>query len=301
MVQRRDRESSVDSPDDNQPASTRTAAAHRARPLIIDELAEHLKQFRLLRDTKSSDWLLSGLGGSGAVELDIAEEMATVEPLAHPERFAEGHAVAMHALEVLARNGSRSPSQLRAGPLTPALQFLVQRVIRYIVLRHQRHVVVAIRDLYSQRIGWCAPADPARTSLTRAWSDVAQAEPAYGARKGGVPSFLLGGAVVSSVSRAAQAGAETVGGSTWGLVAAWAASLALVVAAAWIILRGASVARRRIRVTMDRPLGGLWEIIGACGAPPRDGARSVAVVALLLTVVGWLLVPLLVPLLVALG
>jgi hypothetical protein len=59
-----------------------------------------------------------------------------------------------------------------------------------------------------------------------------------------------------------------------------------------VIVRGASVARRRIRTTLDRPLAGLWQTIGACGDPPRDNARAVALIALLLTVVGWLLVPL---------
>ena len=66
-------------------------------PLILDELRDRLDRFRLLRDTDdvSSDRILAELGGSGRVELDMVTELATARPLAHPERFAEAHMVAM--------------------------------------------------------------------------------------------------------------------------------------------------------------------------------------------------------------
>ena len=51
------------------------------------------------------------------------------------------------------------------------------------------------------------------------------------------------------------------------------------------------MARRRIRLTVERPLDALYETIGLCGRPPRDNARLVALYAILLTVVAGLVVP----------
>ena len=69
-------------------------------------------------------------------------------------------------------------------------------------------------------------------------------------------------------------------------------SFLLLAAASWVILRGAAIARRRIRLTLDRPLGALWETVGWCGHPPKDTARTFAIVAISLTALGWLLIPL---------
>jgi hypothetical protein len=52
------------------------------------------------------------------------------------------------------------------------------------------------------------------------------------------------------------------------------------------------VARRRIRLTTDPPLEALWETIGRCGHPPRDQARAIAFVAIILTFIPWVLIPL---------
>ena len=59
-----------------------------------------------------------------------------------------------------------------------------------------------------------------------------------------------------------------------------------------MILQGAAVARRRIRLTIDRPLNALWETVGSCGHPPEDTASTFAIAAITLTAVGWLLIPL---------
>ena len=63
-------------------------------------------------------------------------------------------------------------------------------------------------------------------------------------------------------------------------------------ALSWVILRGAAVAHHRIRITVQDPLAALWETIGRCGKPPEDDAQQFAVYAIILTVVGWLLIPL---------
>jgi len=246
-------------------------------------------RLRLLRNTRSSDWLLSGIGGAGPVEEDIAAEMAAASPLLSPASFEEAHAAAMHALEVLGRNGPRPPKQVRAGPITPVLQFLVQRVIRYIVRGHQRRVAKSIRNLYTQRLGWIYSGDPSRRAVARGRRDVERAAETYPRRRSGVPTFLLGGAVASSLSRLAQVVADTIGGSTWGLAAAWAAAVGLAAGSSWVVLRGASIARRRIRVTVETPLSELWAVFGAAGKPPHDGARNLALLALGLTALGGVL------------
>ena len=56
-------------------------------------------------------------------------------------------------------------------------------------------------------------------------------------------------------------------------------------------MHGAAIARRRIRLSLDRPLGALWETVGWCGNPPKDNARTFAAVAIAVTVVGWLVIP----------
>ena len=219
-------------------------------------------------------------------------ELAGTQPLAHPERFADAHALAMHALEVLSRNGSKPPSQLTLGFLTGPARFLVQQVIRFIVRNHQSHVIDSIRDLYARRLAWIPTGDPSRLALVRARRDAERTTAIYKKTGGGIPTFLVGGAAVSSIAQVAQRGAGAAAGSRVGVIAAGLATVALVAAASWVILRGAAVARRRIRLTMDGPLGALWETIGDAGRPPQDAAGSFAVIAIALTAVGWVIIPL---------
>lgn len=266
-----------------------------AHALKLDELRSRLDQFRLLyaSDEAATDRMLNELGGQGRVEREMLGELATARPLARPDRMAEAHAVAMHALEVLARNGSRPPSQLRAGPFTPVARFLVQQVIRFIVRTHQNHVIDAVRDLYTRRVAWVPTGDPARITLVRARLDAERASDAYKQKPGGIPTFLVGGAAVSSISQVVRGGVSAAAGSSAGAIVAVVVTFVLLAVSSWVILRGAAVARRRIRLTLDRPLAALWETIGWCGHPPKDPARSFALVAIALTVAGWVILPLL--------
>jgi len=265
------------------------------QPLLVDELRERLDRFRILydRDDAATDALLAELGGQGKVEAEMLRELAATRVLRSPDRVPDAHGVAMHALEVLSRNGSRPPSQLRPlGPLTRIARYLVQQVIRYVVRRHQHQVVESLRDLYCGRLGWVPPGDPARSMLLRARLDVERAAPAYKKNTIGIPAFLLGGAVVSSLTQAVQRGVSAAAGSRSGAAMALVTAFVLVGASSWVILQGAAIARRRIRLTLDRPLAALWETIGACGRPPRDSSSLMAAIAIALTVAGWLLIPL---------
>ena len=262
--------------------------------LQLDELRHRLDQFRLLYDSddEATDRMLNELGGQGKVEREMLGELATAKPLARPERFAEAHAVAMHALEVLARNGARPPSRIRAGPFKPVAKFLVQQVIRFIVRTHQNHVIDAIGDLYTRRLAWIPAGDPWRITMVKARLDTVRATTAYKAKPGGLPTFLVGGAAVSSITQLTREGASAAAGSSAGGIVAIIVTFLLLAISSWVILRAAAVARRRIRLTLDRPLAALWETIGWCGRPPQDAARTFALVAIALTVAGWVVLPL---------
>jgi hypothetical protein len=265
------------------------------QPLLVDQLAERLERFRILydRDDAATDELLAELGGQGKVEREMVREMAATTVLRRPDRVLEAHAVAMHALEVLSRNGSRPPSRLRRlGPLTGIAAYLVQQVIRYVVRRHQHQVVEAVRDLYARRLGWVPPDDPSRTVLLRARRDIERAAPAYEKNAIGVPAFLLGGAAVSSLTQGVRRSVGAAAGSRIGVSVAVGVAFVLIAASSWVILQGAAIARRRIKLSLDRPLAALWETIGWCGRPPHDTSSLMAAIAIALTVAGWLLIPL---------
>jgi hypothetical protein len=264
------------------------------KPLVLDELAERLERFAALRDTDSAaaDSVLDEMGATSDVDRDIVVELAGQRPLAYPERFAEAHALAMRALEVLDRNGARRVRVPRAGPLRPAAEFVVQLVARIIVRSYQSTVSDRLRDLYSRRLAWCAPDDPSRMALVRARLDSQRATSAYKHKNTGLPTFLVGGAAASSIGSGLRGAVTAAGGSAAVAVVATIVIFALLAAASWAILRGAAVARRRIRLTVERPLAALYETIGRCGRPPRDNARTVALYAIVLTIVAGLVVPL---------
>ena len=61
--------------------------------------------------------------------------------------------------------------------------------------------------------------------------------------------------------------------------------------ASWVILRGAAVARTRILLTMDGPLDALWQTVGRAGRAPQDQSRIFALLAIILMVLTWLVIP----------
>jgi hypothetical protein len=263
------------------------------RPLVLDELAERLNRFAALRDTDSAaaDSVLDELGATSDIDRDIVTELAGQLPLAYPERFFEAHALAMRGLEVLDRNGARRVRVPGAGPLRPVAETVVQLVTRIIVRSYQGTVIDRMRDLYARRLAWCPPDDPSRMTLVRARLDTQRATSAYKHKGNGLPTFLVGGVAASGIGSVLRGAASAAGGSAVAAVVATAVVFALLAAASWAILRGAAVARRRIRLTVERPLAALYETIGRCGRPPRDNARTIALYAILLTVMAGLVVP----------
>lgn len=267
-------------------------AAADDRNLVLDELGERLERFRIFRKTDSAeaDKVLDEIGAHSQVDRDIVLELSSNRPLGHPDRFAEAHALAMRSLEVLDRNGGRKVTVRRLGPLSPVAAFLVQLVARFIVRSYQSSVIDSVRLLYARRESSCLAGDPARALLSRARIHAERVAQGYKRNPIGLPSVavVVGGAAVSSLGRVVL---DAVSPTRSFAIVATVVAFVVFALASWIILQGAAVARRRIRLTVEKPLAALWETVGRCGRPPRDQARQFAFYAIILTAVGWIVIP----------
>ena len=264
------------------------------RPLVLDELSHQLEQLRILRkggDDAATDQLLDKLGANDPVEHEMIVQLSAQRPLGHPERFAEAHSLAMRSLEVLDRNGARAPKVPSIGPLEPVASWGVQLVTRFIVRNHQADVIDAIRNIYARRLAWCAPDDAQRLPLLRARNDAERVAAGYKGNPVGVPTFLVGGAVASGAAQLLSIVGDAAFGSRLSAAILVAIAFLLLAGVAWCILRGAAIARHRIHLTVKEPLAALWETIGRAGKPPEDDAQMFAVYAIILTIVGWLVIP----------
>jgi hypothetical protein len=47
----------------------------------------------------------------------------------------------------------------------------------------------------------------------------------------------------------------------------------------------------RIRLSTEQPIKALYETVGACGNPPKDDSYNFAVIAIVLLVVAWIVIP----------
>lgn len=269
------------------------AAEPEEKSALLDEFSDRLSAFRTLThgdDQAATDRILGEFGAMGKVERDIVRELSARRPLWMPDRFEEAHRLVMRSLEVLDRNGAR-PVNPKLGPLTPIAAWLVQLVARFIVRNHQAEVITQIKNLYIRREANAAPNIPERFMLRRARIDAERIMPTLKKNPLGVPTFLLGGAVLSSLTSAlgnAIEGAKT----KIGLIIASVLLFAVLALITWAVLRGAAVARHRIRLSLDKPLNALWETIGACGKPPKDSAKAFALIATVVTVVSFIVLPL---------
>jgi hypothetical protein len=260
---------------------------------MVDELSDRLQAFRKLShesDGAGTDAILAEFGAKGKVEQDIIRELSAQKPLWMPHRFEEAHRIAVRALEVLDRNGARPAKLPPLGPLQPIAAFLVQLVARFIVRNHQAEVITSIKNMYIRREANSPKDSPERFMLRRARIDAERILPTLKKNPLGVPTFLLGGAVISWVSTALSNAIESAKSKT-GLLVALGVLFLLFAALSWAVLRGSAVARHRIRLTLDEPLKALWETVGAAGKPPKDSAKDFALIAVILTGVGFVMIP----------
>lgn len=264
------------------------------RNLVLDELDEKLDAFNAFRksDGAAADAILGDLGASDGVDRDIILQLAGRRPLGHPQRFDAAHAMAVRSLEVLDRNGARSVKTKLPGPLNAVGAYLIQLVTRFIVSNHQKSLADNMRKLYARREANCLPDDPARHQLRRARQHADLVAEGFRKNPLGVPSFLLGGALISSLIGSVVRGATSAAGDRTGWIVIGIALFVLSTIASWVILRGAAVARRRIVLTTEKPFRALYETIGRCGGPPGDSSKQFALISMILLIVGWAIVPL---------
>lgn len=261
---------------------------------LDDLILDRFDALRILRAATPEEKgaLLEQIAGRGQPEQDILKELSKLRPLWRPDRFEEAHHLAMRSLEVLDRNGARKAKLPRLGPLKPLASYIVQQMTRWIVKGHQNTLVTRIRKLYERREANAVWGSPERSLLRRARTDAARIEPGYRGRQLGLPTFLLGGAILSTIFSGIQALVRWAFSDTTGSII-FAAVLAIVFGGlSWCALKAAGVARRRIRLSTDQPIRALWETIGACGNPPKDSSYDFAVYAIVLLTLLWLLIPL---------
>jgi hypothetical protein len=262
--------------------------------LILDEVTQQLATtFQLLSGDpdEAAERALAEIGVDTRTEAALLGEIAAAGPLAHPDRFEQSHRLVMRALEVLDRDGWKHPVLRRLGPFSGAAAGAVQFVARTIVRGHVSNVVHTLSRLYARRESQSQTDTAERRMLARARIQTDRLSLGY---KGGslpLPTVLIGGAavpVLASIAR--QFGAVKGQGPV--LVVPLGVILAIVFAAlAWVLLQGAGLAHRRIKVTLDPSLAALYETIGHCGNPPRDDSAAIAAAAIALTALAWFGVP----------
>jgi hypothetical protein len=262
--------------------------------LILDEVTQQLATtFQLLSGDpdEAAERALAEIGVDTRTEAALLGEIAAAGPLAHPDRFEQSHRLVMRALEVLDRDGWKHPVLRRLGPLSGAAAGAVQFVARTIVRGHVSNVVHALSRLYARRESQSQTASAERRMLARARIQADRLTLGY---KGGslpLPTGLSGGAAVPILaSIARQFGAVKGQGPL--LIVPLGVILAIVFAVlAWLLLQGAGLAHRRIKVALDPSLAALYETIGHCGNPPRDDSAAIAAAAIALTALAWFVVP----------
>jgi hypothetical protein len=266
---------------------------HHVEQRLDDLLLDRIDALRVLRadSPEQKGAILEQIAGRGKPEQDIVKELAKVRPLWRPDRFEEAHRMAMRSLEVLDRNGVRPPQMPRLGPLKPVASYVVQQMTRWIVKGYQNRLVTRLRRLYERREANTEWGSREHVMLRRARINAVQVEQGYKGDQLGLPTFLLGGAILSSIVSALRAFVDWAISGIVGVVV-FAIVLAVVFAGlAWAALYAAGVARRRIRLSTDQPIKALFETIGACGNPPKDDSYNFAAYAIVLLVLAWVLIP----------
>ncbi len=263
-------------------------------PITPELLVDQIDALRVLRaDTdEEKGRLLEQIGGKGLVEQEMVSQMSAIKPLHHPDRFEEAHQMMMRGIEVLDRNGPRPATVPNVGPLRPIAQWLVQQVTRWIVKSHLNRLTARICGLYEKREANSDWGTREHAMLRRARLDARRVQANSTGNALGLPTFLLGGAALTSVASGLQSLTRSAMDSTLGVSILGFIAVFVLGALSWVALYSAGVARRRIRLSTDQPMKALWETIGAAGKPPRDESYNFAVYAIILLVLAWIVIPL---------
>ena len=223
---------------------------------------------------------------------DLRRELGRGRPLADAVHFPGAHRRTVSALETLGRHGyARPKTAARFRPLAFVVRWLVQLVVRYVVVDYLRTVSRDLRNLYWLREMASEESSAERKLLRAAREDAEGLITVFKRRQLGLPSFVIGGLLVPLVAtgwRLAQGMATT---SWWSATIATSVTVVGALAASAIVLRGAATARHRIALCADAALDDLWGTVGWCGSRPRDDSYRFATVAIVLMVGAWVVVP----------
>ena len=274
-----------------------------AEPPRADAIDNPLERLELLAgDDEAVAAYLDSLDVTSPRERELLAELARSTPLADPAAFPAAHRRVVAALESLGRHGHHGSQRGRAlGPLRPVVRYLVELVARFVVVSYMRQLSTDLRNLYWLRELESVDGSEEHKLLRAARLDGEGLVEIYGKRQLGLPSFLVGGALLSVLATAGRAAQGVALGSLWAAVATGLLGALIGVGGSWVILRGAALASRRIRRSTRPALETLWPTIGHCGRPPRDGSRRFALIGIGLTVGAWLVVPAVVALAFALA
>jgi hypothetical protein len=259
---------------------------------VFDDVDQWLDRIQLVdEDDDQVASFLDTLDLRGPQEREMLTELARKAPLARPDAFPAAHRRAVASLETLGRHGYRSAALPRW--LKPRFfgRFVVELVARYVVVSHLRRVSIDMRNVYWLRTMQAAAGTDERSLLYRARSEAEGLVVVFKRREIGLPSFVIGGILVPIVLALVRLIQGLDLGSWWVATITLVAGGLVVWLISAIILRGAAMASRRIRLATTAPLAALWEVLGSAGQPPRDQSRKFAVIAIMLTTLAWVVVP----------
>jgi hypothetical protein len=271
-----------------------TGAPETQQDALLEEIDNPIERLKLLsgNDDEIAKYL-DAIEVTSPREREMMREISRTRPLARPDRFPQAHRNMVEALESLARHGYHGTvAGQRTGPLRAVIRWSVQFVARYLVVSHIRNLSTRLRNLYVLREAQALPRSEEHRELRRARMDAERMVDALQTRELALPAFLVGGAalpVFASLGRLTGLFGSALWASVIGVI-----GMLIALAASWVILRGAALASRRIRLATRAPLRALWDTIGWCGTPPKDSTRTFVLVSVGLTLGCWIIVPILV-------
>jgi hypothetical protein len=260
----------------------------------LEEIDNPIERLKLLGENEDAiGEYLDSIEVTSPREREMLHEISRTRPLAHPDRFPEAHRNMVESLESLARHGYHGTAAgRRLGLLRPVVRRAVTLVARYVVVSYVKEMSTQVKNLYTLREIQAVPGTDERWELRRARTDAERMVEALKRRQLGLPTFLIGGALVPLFATFGRI-TGLLGSTLWAAVLA-AAGVVIALAASWVILRGTALASRRIRLATQGPAQTLWATIGWCGKPPKDQSRTFVIISVALTLGSWILVPLLV-------
>lgn len=278
------------------PAAAARERIAEGREGFFDELQEQLDRTRLLLTESpeaAAEVVMSRLGGEAEVEARVAADMAAPGPLAHPENFLAAHRLAIRALEILDREGYRNPPvSKRFGPLKPLAEAGAEFVAKYIVKSYAESAANSIRRLYTRREPQAPRGTGDRLMLAQARVEMERVALGFAGGGLGAPALIAGGAAVPVLASASQLFLGLNFFSRPVLLGLLGVLFVLFGLLSSVLLSGAAVAHRRSRMIAQQPLMALWEAVGHARNPPQDDSQVFASVALFLSAIVWVVIPL---------